>query len=184
MPPSPLLGGIQWPDLLFWFFCRTLPSLIFHPAPLHSAQFHLLDLVSFNIFLQELVTSMWIWLLYDFCSGASQVALVKNPPAYARDTRDMSSIPGSGRSPGRRNGNSLQYLCLEISMDRGTWWATVHGSQRVGHSWVTEHMTFAQPLFGVFILFSKALNIFFNLFIFYWRIIALQNFSVFCQTST
>ena len=40
------------------------------------------------------------------------MALVKNPPAYARDTRDMSSIPGSGRSPGRRNGNPLQYSCL------------------------------------------------------------------------
>ena len=39
----------------------------------------------------------------------------------------MSSIPGSGRSPGRGHGNPLQYSCLENSMDRGAWWASVHG---------------------------------------------------------
>ena len=53
--------------------------------------------------------------------------LVKNPPANAGDTRDMSLIPGSGRCPGEGNGNSLQYSCLENSMDRGAWKATVHG---------------------------------------------------------
>ena len=36
-------------------------------------------------------------------------------------------IPGSGRSPGEGNGNPLQYSCLENPMDRGDWWATVHG---------------------------------------------------------
>ena len=40
---------------------------------------------------------------------------------------DPGSIPGSGRSPGEGNGNPLQYSWLENSMDRGTWWATVHG---------------------------------------------------------
>ena len=58
--------------------------------------------------------------------------LVKNPPADAGDTRNTGSIPGSGRSPGVGNGNPLQYSCLETSMDRGTWWATVHG---VAKSW-------------------------------------------------
>ena len=37
------------------------------------------------------------------------------------------SIPGSGNSPGEGNGYPLQYSCLENSMDRGAWWATVHG---------------------------------------------------------
>ena len=37
------------------------------------------------------------------------------------------SIPGSGRFPGERKGNPLQYYCLENSTDRGAWWATVHG---------------------------------------------------------
>ena len=40
---------------------------------------------------------------------------------------DLGSIPGSGRSPGERNGDSLQYSCLENPMDGGAWWATVHG---------------------------------------------------------
>ena len=45
---------------------------------------------------------------------------------------DLGSIPGLGRSPGEGNGNPLQYSCLEISMDRGAWQATVHG---VAKSW-------------------------------------------------
>ena len=57
--------------------------------------------------------------------------MAKNLPANAGDARDMSSIPGSGRSPGGGNGNPLQYSCLENSMDRGTEEAgglhTVHG---------------------------------------------------------
>ena len=57
----------------------------------------------------------------------SQVALVvENLPANAGDIRDAGSIPGSGRSPGERNGNPLQYSCLENPMDRGAWQATVH----------------------------------------------------------
>ena len=40
---------------------------------------------------------------------------------------DASSIPGSGRSPGGGNGNTLQYSCLKNPMDIGPWWATVHG---------------------------------------------------------
>ena len=45
---------------------------------------------------------------------------------------DLGLIPGLGRSPGKGNGYSLQYFCLENSMDRGAWWATVH---RVTKSW-------------------------------------------------
>ena len=46
--------------------------------------------------------------------------------ASACNAGDLGSIPGSGRSPGERNGNPLQYFCLENSMDRGAWWAAVH----------------------------------------------------------
>ena len=52
--------------------------------------------------------------------------MVKNLPANAGDIRDVGLIPGSGRSPRVGNGNSLQYSCLENSMDRGVWQATVH----------------------------------------------------------
>ena len=47
--------------------------------------------------------------------------------ASACSVGDLGSIPGSGRSPGEGNGNPLQYSCLENPMDRGIWWATVHG---------------------------------------------------------
>ena len=55
---------------------------------------------------------------------------------------DLSSISGSGRSPGEGNGYSLQYSCLENSMDRGAWWATVHGSKRLRHDKVRNTFTF------------------------------------------
>ena len=47
--------------------------------------------------------------------------------AFASNTGDLGSIPGSGRSPGEGNGNPIQYSCLENPMDGGAWWATVHG---------------------------------------------------------
>ena len=50
-------------------------------------------------------------------------AVVKNPNASAGDSGSISVL---GRSPGGGNGNPLQYSCLENSMDRGAWWATVH----------------------------------------------------------
>ena len=60
--------------------------------------------------------------------GASQVALVvRNPPTNAGGIRNMSLIPGSGRSPGEGHGNPLQCSCLENPMGRGAWQATVHG---------------------------------------------------------
>ena len=56
----------------------------------------------------------------DFPGGS----VVKNPPA---NSGDVGSVPGSGRSPGEGNGYPLQYSYLENPMDRGAWWATVHG---------------------------------------------------------
>ena len=67
-------------------------------------------------------------------AGASLVPQsLKNPPAMqetACNAGDGGSIPGSGRSPGEGHGNPLQYSCLENPMDRGAWWATVHGVPR------------------------------------------------------
>ena len=58
---------------------------------------------------------------------ASQVALeINDPPVNVGDARDTGSIPGSGRSPGGRHGNPLQYSCLENPMDREAWWSIVH----------------------------------------------------------
>ena len=52
--------------------------------------------------------------------------MVKNLIANAGDIRNLSSIPGSGRSSGGGNGNRLQYFCLENPMDREAWWASGH----------------------------------------------------------
>ena len=50
--------------------------------------------------------------------------MIKNLPANAGTAGDLDSIPGLGRSPGRGNGNLLQYSCLENPMDRGAWQGT------------------------------------------------------------
>ena len=51
----------------------------------------------------------------------------KESASTAGATGDTGSIPRSGRSPGEGHGNPLQYFCLENPMDKGAWWATVHG---------------------------------------------------------
>jgi len=71
------------------------------------------------------------------------VQLVKNLPANVGDTGDVGSISGLGRSPGEGNGNPLQYSCLENSMNRGAWWARVHGvmknlTQLSGHTHIWQ----------------------------------------------
>ena len=60
-------------------------------------------------------------MIHDFQGGT----VVKNPPAYAGDTRDVGSIPGLGRCPGGGHGSPGQCSCLENPIDRGAWWATI-----------------------------------------------------------
>ena len=63
-------------------------------------------------------------------------SVVKNPPA---NLGDIGSIPGSGRSSRRRNGNPLQYSCWKNAMVRGVWWAAVPGGCKESHNQATEH---------------------------------------------
>ena len=65
--------------------------------------------------------------VYYLISVQMDGTVVKNLPANVGDTKDVRSIPGLGRSSGIGNGNSLQNSSLENFMDRGAWWATVHG---------------------------------------------------------
>ena len=58
----------------------------------------------------------------------------KESTCNAGNMGDTGLIPGSGRSPGEGNGNSLQYSCLGNPMDRGTWEATAHGVPRIRHN--------------------------------------------------
>ena len=71
--------------------------------------------------------------------------MVKNPHADAGDIRDMGLIPGLGRSPGGGHGNPLQCSCLEIPMDRGALWATVHGIAESDMMEVTEQACMHVP---------------------------------------
>ena len=66
--------------------------------------------------------------------GLAASSVVKKMPASAGD---VSLLPESRRCPGGGNGNPLQYCCLENAMDRGAWWATVHG---VAKSWTQLSM--------------------------------------------
>ena len=78
--------------------------------------------------------------------------MVKNPLANVRDSRDMGLIPGLGRSPAGGNGNPLQYSCLENPMDRGAWWAAVHGvakSQTWLSYWAHTHCDFGLAVWSV-----------------------------------
>ena len=66
--------------------------------------------------------------------GLPDGTVVKNSPVNAGDAGDTGSIPGSERPLGRRNGNPLQYSCLENSMDRGAWQAAAHGVAKSVHA--------------------------------------------------
>ena len=68
-----------------------------------------------------------VFFFFEYFKGFPGGTVVKNLPANAGDARDAGSIPRLGRSSGVGNGNPLQYSRLENFMDRGAWWATVHG---------------------------------------------------------
>ena len=64
-----------------------------------------------------------LWYLWGFPGDL----VVKNLPANSGNAGDMGLVPRLRRSPGGGNSNPLQYSCWENHMDRGVWWATVHG---------------------------------------------------------
>ena len=68
--------------------------------------------------------------------GEGDDSVGKESPCQCRRHRDLDSIPGLGKSPEGGHGNPLQYSCLENPMDRGAWWAIVHGA---AESDMTEH---------------------------------------------
>ena len=80
----------------------------------------------------DLVLVVVVYVCVCVCEHVKTSSVViKTLPANAGDFRDTGSTPGSGRSPGERNGYPLQYSCLENTMDRGAWWVIVH---KVAHS--------------------------------------------------
>ena len=75
------------------------------------------------------------------------VRVVKNLPANAGDVRDVGLIPGSGRSPREGSGYPPQYSCLKNPMDRGAWWATVHGAAKSQIRLSIAHMEMGHTLY-------------------------------------
>ena len=71
--------------------------------------------------------------------------MVKNLPA---NTRDMGLIPGLERYPEEGNSNPLQYSRLENPMDRGAWWATVHGAAK-SQTWLSTHTPLSPSHYGL-----------------------------------
>ena len=59
--------------------------------------------------------------------GGARIFKPPDPVLMQVDVRDVGLIPGSGRAPGEGNDNPLQFSCLENSINRGDWWAAVHG---------------------------------------------------------
>ena len=88
-------------------------------------------------------TSFWVF-VFGFAAvlpwkGGFPGSLDGKEPAC--NTGYLGFIPGSGRFPGKENGDPLQYSCLENPMDRGAWQATIHGGCKeldTGHDWVTN----------------------------------------------
>ena len=121
-----LAHGRQWPA---WRSFTFLASLLFL---LHCL--FLLRLLAwaytpkYNTVRKTSLSSPSLYsLLLPHSQGFPGGSGVKDLPANAGSNRGMGLIPGSGRSPGVRNGNALQYSCLGNPMDRGAWWAAVHG---------------------------------------------------------
>ena len=97
--------------------------------------------------LTSIHSSCYFVLLQSPCSIYSELqspggSVVKNLPANAGDAGDTGSIPGLEISPGERNDNPLQYSCLGNPMDRGAWWATIHGVEK-SQIWLKQLSTVA-----------------------------------------
>ena len=130
-----------------------------------------------SLFFSLLLTSLWLMRIFCIIHLSSNTGLmglpggtvVKNSPSSAGDVAEVGSIPVSGRSPGGGNGNPLQYSCLENPMDRGAWWATVHGVTKSR----TQLNTHTQ---------THWLNSYTSLFYFGWWLCRLQ-YVVCCQTN-
>ena len=109
--PEPLLLQVLWGRLLWVSGSQHFLSQSIH------------NLVLCVLLFKDILFNKYCWVI-----GASQEDLVVENLAFSSgDIRNVGSVPGSGRYSGGGNGNPLQYLCLENSMDRGAWWATIPG---------------------------------------------------------
>ena len=101
----------------------------------------------------------WLWISsLRITIPAIGDAVVKNPPTSARGRRDVSLIPGSGRSPGEGHGTHSSVLAWRIPIDRGAWRAMALGLQRVRHNrsnLAHTHLLVSSSLFSQYLIVSK-----------------------------
>ena len=105
-----------------WCYCPLLLTL--------NSFFFFFRIINFLPVLESFLSPSLSIYIDTYCGSVSKES--------ACNEGDSGLIPASGRSPGEGNGNPLQHSCLENPMDRGAWWATVHGSEKVRHDWVTN----------------------------------------------
>ena len=92
-------------------------------------------------------SSSW-QLLGTYCTANTLLpggSVVKNLPANTRNTREKGSILPWGRAPGVENANPLQYSCLDNSINRGAWWATVQRGVTKSQTQLSTHKHYANP---------------------------------------
>ena len=118
----------------------------FHCCIVFQCVYHSMSIVLFTeiwlVSSLERLQTMLLWAYLHVYWGVPRWWLVvKNPLASAGDKRDAGSIPGWGRSLGGMQDNPLQYSCLENPMDRGGWWAIVHGvtKSQTRLKWLSMH---------------------------------------------
>ena len=119
------------PNLSIFSFCELLNFVPWLETTIPSQYYFksssfLLVILCFYFLFESLLCMEFIFRVRDEV-GLPWWLSGEESACDAEDAGDPGSIPGSGRSPEEGHGDPLQYSCLETPMDRGTWWATVHG---------------------------------------------------------
>ena len=133
LPPTPLhlevLACFIMPNQLFCLFSHLKGEEYYSFFVSLSFDKFLVLEIAFKIWSKssKLFVLVLLWVLTGKRGGFPGGTEVKSTPANTGDKKSWSSIPESGRCPEATNGYPLQYSCLENSIDRGDWCATVHG---------------------------------------------------------
>ena len=117
---------LMYMELKYFFQGQYMPGSWLGPKPPASESTHLATL----------------------CTASQVTLVVDNSPGIAGDRSDVGSVPGLGRSPGGGHGKSLQYSCLENSMDREAWQATIYGVTKIRTwlKWLSMHTLLLESL--------------------------------------
>ena len=108
------------------YFCNLEPLALGH-------SFSSLNFLCFSLFAKQIIDNLYNFNQKKFLNYIWVLSVILQSFLGCLDGKesahhegDLGSVPGLGRSPGEGNGNPLQYTCLENSMDRGSWWVTLH----------------------------------------------------------